>query len=174
MTVKDKVILYTNDDGIFVVSHPVPEMFDPNSKTRQLLASQGITLSTDQELEAFIIKKAKLTGKSYRLMDKALLPTDRYYRGAWEDSTPTEGIDIDCTKAKDLALADLREKRNKLLEEEDKKWLRDYSQGKDVTAIEARKQSLRDSTEPLKAIDVAGVKNHAVILEQMKQLAVIE
>lgn len=100
------------------------------------------------------------------------IPANREFRSAWVDVTPDTKVNIDLGKAKEMKLAELRVRRNKLLEEADKEFLLALEKGQDLTAIKVRKQSLRDSTNPLKNLVAEGVDDLAV-LQQIKTLSIV-
>lgn len=144
----NKVIVINNGDGTCAVVVPCPDMFDPNSKTRGLLASNGIVFNSDEEVLQFIINKDVPEGKEYRITDVSNLPQDRTFRNAWTDDNPTETVDVDVEKAKEIKKDHLRELRKPLLEKLDIAYQRaDESSDSDKKAeIAAQKQALRDVT----------------------------
>lgn len=101
------------------------------------------------------------------------LPADREFRDAWVDVTPDTKVNIDLARAKDLKLKELRQRRNALLEAKDKDYMVALEKGEDLAPIQAKKQALRDITDPLKALVVSGVDDPAV-LAQIKDLAILE
>ena len=107
-----------------------------------------------------------------RITDDAI-PADREFRNAWVDVTAAAKVDIDLIKAKDLKLVELRAARDAELAELDKGFMIALERGEDLEAIKARKQELRDVTEPLKNLQVSGVNNKAT-LNQIKALAILE
>lgn len=83
---------------------------------------------------------------SHREMPDEAIPTDRYFRDAWEDTTPELVIDINMAKARDIHLNRIREQRNDELSKLDIEAIKAQDIG-DVNAlakIRARKQELRD------------------------------
>jgi hypothetical protein len=113
--------------------------------------------STNSEI---IAKSPKYQANtSYRDIVDADIP-DAYkdMRGAWEDTQPGNQVDISHQKAKDSCLSHLRENRNKELERLDALKIRADELGDTVAAasILADKTTLRDCTEPLKAVDGTG------------------
>ena len=76
-------------------------------------------------------------GLSYRIADTVNVPADRTFRNAWTDDNPTQTVDVDMIKARDLHMDNLRvirDKKMKLLDIEQMK-------GFDVSIA---KQELRD------------------------------
>lgn len=98
-------------------------------------------------------------------------PESREFRNAWVDVTPESRIDIDCEKARDLKLEYLRRIRAKKLEETDVLVTRAVEMGENLTELRAQRQALRDITNPLKALVVAGIVNDEALLAEIKQLA---
>ncbi len=107
-----------------------------------------------------------------RVIDGNGIPESREFRNAWVDVTPDPKVNIDLARAKDMKLAEMRIKRNKLLDETDKEFLLALEKGQDLTAIKARKQALRDSTNPLKNLVAEGVDDPST-LQQIKTLSIV-
>jgi hypothetical protein len=78
------------------------------------------------------------------------MPQDREFRNAWEQSGIT--ITHNLTKAKDIQLGRIRKAREPKLLELDKQFMIALEQGLDTSIIVNEKQTLRDITEPLKAL----------------------
>lgn len=112
---------------------------------------------------------------SHRLMNKDELPASREWRNAWCDTTDLPSIDIDMSKAKEIALEKLRFKRDAALKKLDEQTLIALGKGDDIKRIEIEqeKQKLRDATEPLKAIEASGFNNYEV-LEQLKTFSKLQ
>lgn len=93
------------------------------------------------------------------------LPSDREFRNAWTDATQESRVDIDLAKAKELKLAELRAKRNALLDASDKEMTRalELEDAEKIAALKAARQALRDATEPLKALQVSGYNDESVL-----------
>ena len=106
---------------------------------KNLDGSVGIIVpaeNTTLTVEA-IAEKDVPSGLSYRITDESNIPVDRTFRAAWTDDNPTETVDVDMSKARDIHMSTLREKRDKKLLALDIEQL----QGANVAA---RKQALRD------------------------------
>lgn len=151
-----------NGVELFTVSCPVPKEF---------LEKQFGPLS-DEQYEALVKEKndAKMARRGaikMRVIDDADLPADREFRGAWCDISASSKVDIDIAKAKELKLAELREKRNKKLAESDEKMVRAMESEDEVKKAElkALRKALRDATEPLKAVEGSGVASEAKLAE---------
>ena len=100
----------------------------------------------------------------------------REFRNAWVDFLEGPQIDISCEKARDISLAEMREKRNELLDNVDKEVNRatDNDDTETIADLKARRILLRDSTEPLKALAVTGEISNATLLDQIRNLAIVE
>ncbi len=85
-----------------------------------------------------------LEGKTYEIVDRAGLPTDRYFRNAWE----MDGS-VNMVKAVEIHKDKLREQRTKLLEALDIETVRALGagDGQKMQEIEQKKQALRDITK---------------------------
>lgn len=101
------------------------------------------------------------------------IPTTREFRNAWEDTQVGTQIDINCSKARDIKLSEMREKRVELLENQDKLSLIAMEAGDDLTAIKAEKQRLRDITNSIKALSVIGKYNDDVLLQSIRDLSIM-
>lgn len=97
------------------------------------------------------------TGIPYRVTQVSNLPADRELRDAWTDDFDTDTVDICAIKAKEVALRDVREKREKAFAKLDQKHLIAFftKNAAALEAIEKEKTLLRDLTEDLKALEVA-------------------
>lgn len=107
-----------------------------------------------------------------RLIDEGGIPDTREFRDAWCDATAPATVDISLVKAKDIQLAKMRAERNKKLEATDVEFMVAFEKGEDQTAIKQKKQSLRDATNPLKALSVSGY-NDPQVLEQIRTLGTL-
>lgn len=97
-----------------------------------LIPSPKSNLTLDQ-----IIAKDVPYEKSYRTSDKSKIPSDRYFRGAWTDDNPTDTVDINMAKARNIHMNVIRGERDKELARLDIEQLK----GNDVVTL---KQTLRD------------------------------
>ena len=130
---------------------------------------------TVQNSEDFI---RKLIWKS--IPDTAINPreidaagvADWQFRDAWCDKTSSPGIDIDLSKAKEQKLKELRYFRDLLLNESDKIMarLQDVGTAEQITLLKSYRQTLRDATNPLNALEVSGY-NDTVILSEIISLS---
>lgn len=129
---------------------------------------------TQEQYEEHVLERSIPVGAlNVKMISDEDLPADREFRNAWVDVTPDTKVNIDLSKAKDMKLAEMRAKRNKLLDEADKEFLLALEKGQDLTAIKARKQALRDLTNPLKNLKAEGVDD-ADVLRQIKALSAVE
>lgn len=129
---------------------------------------------TQEQYEAHVLERSiPANAINVKRISDEDLPADREFRNAWADITPDTKVNIDLGKAKELKLAEMREKRNKLLEAADKDFMIALERGEDLTELKARKQALRDLTNGLKNLTATGVDDEKV-LTQIKQLAKVE
>lgn len=157
-----KKIIYTRTDGGLSVVIPAPK-----SSIERMLGPL-----TDEEYELHVKTKSIPTDAiNPRDVDDSDIPNNREFRNAWCDVTELSRIDIDCEKARDIKLVELRRKRITLLEEQDKLFMIAIEKEEDLTSIKAGKQRLRDITEPLKALDVYGKVNDETLLQQIRDLS---
>ena len=150
----DKCIFITQTDGSVHVVHPAPEMFDPESRTRQDLASRGVLVDADDNMVmAFIASENVPPDLEYRFGTTAEIPADRTFRNAWKDGN---GIEIDMPKAREIHMERLRNERNQKLKEADVEFMKAVESGdsKKVQDVSAKKQTLRDMTAN---IDFSGI-----------------
>jgi len=147
---KDQRIVLIYPDNTVGLLVPALAMFDATSDTRQLLASRGITFSSDDEVWAWIIKKdveplCVQHNVHYKFIDKTELPADRDYFFAayeWKDNR----IQINLEKAYEVKRKQFRVLRTSKLEALDKEVMRALEDGQDITVIRDKKQALRDVT----------------------------
>lgn len=129
---------------------------------------------TQQEYEDHVYSRSVPNGAiNPRLISLADLPVSREFRNAWCDVTEENRVDISCEKARDLKLEELRTSRNEKLDELDKTYQMMSETGQDLTAIKAEKQALRDITDPLKSLVVAGIVNDEILLQSIRDLSVL-
>ena len=85
-------------------------------------------------------------GKPWRIVDASHLPTDRTFRDAWTDDLPSETVDVDMAKARDIHMDRIREKRTEKLGELDVAFMRAVETGaeEEQQTIAKQKQRLRD------------------------------
>lgn len=159
----DKII-YTRPDGGLSVIVPATK--------KSLEKSLGSL--TDAEYEAHVRERSipddAVTERSIKPED---MPVDREFRNAWCDVTPESRIDIDCTKAKDIQLEKMRRERDELFEPLDKEFMLALEKGQDTKAIAAKKEALRNATDPLKNLKTDGKFNDEAILNSIRTLGVI-
>lgn len=129
---------------------------------------------TQEQYEEHVLERSIPEGAlQVKIVAEENIPSNREFRNAWIDITDDNNVNIDLAKAKELKLAELRDKRNKLLEDADKEFIRALEKAQDLTTIKLRKQALRDVTNPLKALAAEGVDD-AAVLAQIKQLSILE
>jgi len=156
----NKIIVIKNNNGSCSILHPAPEMFDPNSRTRQALLENQINFKDDEEVLQFIINKDVPEGAAYRITTIDKLPSDKSFRNAWTDNFDTETVDVDIEKAKELHKNTLRALRSPILAKLDVDYMRADEAGNEELkkAIVEKKQALRDVTDLPLPEDVAQLK----------------
>lgn len=152
-----KKIIYTNTEGDLAIVTPAPK-----EDIEKILGPLS-----DAEYEFHVAAKSIPAGIEYKSIDDEALPASREFRNAWCDVTSENTIDISCEKARDIKLAELRRKRDKLLKEEDIVFMRKLELGQDLQTTKDRKENLRNITIPLKELDVAGKYNDKVLLKEI-------
>jgi|TARA_R100001530_G_scaffold135453_1_gene112689 hypothetical protein len=115
-------ILYTNDEGGVSVVVPAPSW-----------------TGTMEELAAKVVPE----NEPYKIVEDSVVPTDRTFRGAWENY---EAINVNFSKAQTITKERLRGERKPLLEEQDILFMRAVETSQDKSDIVAEKQRLRDIT----------------------------
>lgn len=160
-----KRIIYTRPDGGLSVVTPAPR-----AALKKVLGPL-----TKKAYEAHV-KERSIPDDAInpRDVDDADIPETKEFRNAWCDVTPESRIDIDCTKAKEIQLAKMREKREELFAPLDKQFMLALERGADTSSIVAKKNALRDVTEPLKDLDTAGKVNDEALLEEIRKLGALE
>ncbi len=155
---QDKVIVFSDEEGIKIV-HPAPEMFDPESRTRLLLANNGTIFATEQDIMEFIVGKSLKGTVEYKILDRSSIPQDRYFRNAW--MLVGEAVGVDIVKAQDIQKDALRELRKPKLEALDVEFMKSIELGKsaDTEAIIQQKTYLRDITSLEMPTDLEALKN---------------
>lgn len=150
-----KVICYKNVEGGISLVHPAPEMFDANSKTRQLTSLSKE--ATEEEVLALVILQSVPEGVPYEVKNLEDLPTDRSYRNAWE--LKDAQIKINMPKAKELFLDGVRAKRKPLLEALDVEAQRalESKDDKALAEVVSKKQALRDLPQTLPLANIKTV-----------------
>lgn len=84
------------------------------------------------------------------------IPSDREFRNAWKQNGGA--IDIDLAEAKNIQLDRIRKAREPKLIDLDKEFMLALEKGLDTTIIAAKKQELRDITEPLKNLNPTNIQ----------------
>lgn len=82
-----------------------------------------IPASNSKRTLAEIIEKSVPNRKSHRVIDISKIPSDRTFRGAWTDDNPTDTVDVDMEKAKNIHMEIIRRVRNDELDKLDKEEL---------------------------------------------------
>ena len=127
-------IIYKDSKGVKVI---IPS---PNYLRRH----QG---STDE-----LVKKRVPEGLEYKIVADDKIPTDRYFRNAWDIKSGKVVTDI--TKAKEIKKEILRQERKPLLELLDVEVMKNIKDSVKLDEIETKKQKLRDITS-----DIDKIKN---------------
>lgn len=161
-----KRIIYTTPEGTVSIVHAAP-------KDRLELVLGPLT--DDEYREHVYARSIPAEATNVREIDDEDIPADREFRNAWCDVTVESRIDIDCTKAKELKLSNLRVARNELLAATDVELTRALENGDEtkLSEVKAKRQVLREATEPLKSLDTDGKVNCEETLQAIRDLSVI-
>lgn len=127
----NKRIIYTQENGVAAILTPAPGI----SQERM-----------EQDVPV---------GTQYEVVDVQDIPTDRTFRNVWEHDT-TESLNkigIKLDKALGISLERVRARRDELFAELDKEYVIAQREGSDTTALDERRQKLKDATDQLKALD---------------------
>ena len=110
---------------------------------------------------------------SHRDMPDEAIPTDRDFRGAWEDTTSPLVIDINISKAKDIHLNRIREQRNAALLVLDVQAVKAADQNKltELAEIKVKKQTLRDIPQTA-ATELAQATTTEQLAAQLQEIKV--
>lgn len=158
-----KKIIYTLNDVLHVV------MPANKSDIEKVLGPL-----TDEQYEMHVMEKSiPVDAIGVRQINDSDIPDDRVFRDAWCDVTQESFIDIDCEKAKDITLSNVRTQREKLFKPLDDEFIQALEKRLDTSVIALKKQQLRDITNPIKALDATGKVNDYNLLGQLKQLSII-
>lgn len=154
-------IIYTrpSDGGVSIITAAPREVLE-----------QVLGPLTVEEYEAHVLERSIPDGAlQVKIVAEENIPANREFRNAWVDITDDNNVNIDLSRAKEVQLAKLRALRNKSLEKLDKEYIIALELGTAVQEIKAAKQQLRDITEGLKNLVVAGVDDEEV-LTRIKEL----
>ena len=158
-------LVYSLPDGTITVVTAAEK-----SKIEQMLGE----LSDDEYKKHIYDRSIPSNALNVREIQDSDLPSDREFRNAWCDTTPLTSIDIDCSKARDLKLDQLRAERNIQLDLLDKQQTQAQDLGTDLTEIKNKKQKLRDATNQLKALTVTGIYNDENVLNEIKKYSILD
>ena len=101
-----------------------------------------------------LAKKRVPEGLTYKIVSDDSIPTDRYFRNAWD--LKSGKITTDITKAKEIKKEIIRQERKPLLEALDIEVMKNIKDPIKIDEIESRKQKLRDITkevDKIKSVD---------------------
>lgn len=126
---------------------------------------------TDEEYENFVIERSIPQGKKFKKVDDSELPSEPVFRNAWLFDEKAEKVCICCEKARDVALRELRIRRNKALDESDKNYMRVQETGsvEEIHNLKIKRQKLRDATNELKGLNVAGKIDDEALLAKITE-----
>lgn len=103
-------------------------------KENRLVASN---VDAADDILNWVALKDVPNGFNYRITDASNIPTDRTFRDAWTDANPTETVDVDMEKARDIHMNNIRLLRDKKFKELDVETMKGNN-------VQAQKQVLRD------------------------------
>jgi hypothetical protein len=157
----NKIIIFKNLDKTCGIIYPAPALFNKNSKDRINLRRIGIDFKNDNEVLAWIANKDVPAGLEWRIADNSVLPKDRFFRDAWTDSNPTNTIDIDLNKAKEIKINQFRSLREPILRQLDIEYIKANEAKNNIkkNQITQKKQELRDITLLPLPDDLEDLKN---------------
>lgn len=95
-------------------------------------------------------------GLDYEIVDRSSIFNDRSFRNAWvynKDIIPQK-VSVNVTLARDVSLVRVRANRDKQLVALDKEYLIASRTGADTSLLDAKRQTLLDATNQLKALDL--------------------
>lgn len=147
-------IIYKDSDGVKVI---IPS---PHYKgTLEQLAKKRVPRNIPNDIfETYYLERVpEEVAKNYpyfeyKIVSDDSVPTDRYFRNAWDIKSGKVVTDI--TKAKELKKEYLRQERKPLLESLDIEIMKNIKDSTKVDEIESQKQKLRDITS-----DIDKIKN---------------
>lgn len=159
-----KKLMYKDLEGNLCIVNPV---------AKEVIESQVGPMS-DEEYKALVISSSIPEGITFKELEEADIPTTREYRDAWDDVTEDTTINLDMAKVKTIELKKLRTARDEELKKLDVTYLQALEGGDPavIDAVKAKKQALRDVTDPLKQLNATGHDN-AELLSEIKALAVL-
>jgi hypothetical protein len=130
-------IIYTRQDGMLLVVHPVINTFGE------------IEGFTEEQAEQRAWSKLPVDAINPRFVENSEIPIERNFRDAWVDSATEINIDMD--KARSIHLERIRIKRNAELSKLDIEAIKaqDTEDLETLSQIRLRKQELRDLPETL-------------------------
>lgn len=112
---------------------------------------------SDEQYEAHIIERSIPKGTSFSQIMDADIPTSREFRDAWQLENGT--ITYDLEKARNIQLDKIRAARVPKLVKLDEEFMRALEKGTLPEELVAKKQVLRDITEPLKVMVLKSIED---------------
>lgn len=97
-----------------------------------------------------LAKKRVPEGLAYKIVSDDSIPTDRYFRNAWDLKSGKIATDI--TKAKEIKKEIIRQERKPLLEALDIEVMKNIKDPVKIDEIETQKQKLRDITKEVESL----------------------
>lgn len=155
------VIVYKNNDGSCGIIVANENLFNSDSPDRKILKERGIDFDSDQNILEWLAKKQVPKDKEWRIVDISNIPNDRYFRNAWTDDEPTETVDINLSKAKEIKKNILRSLRVPILSKLDIDFMRAQEVGDSqlISQIIQKKNDLRNVTNLPMPDDIEQLKN---------------
>lgn len=127
-----KVIVWMRPDGGLSVCLPCISQDDPEGFTE----AQALNRALQKDVPPDAINP--------QVLDRSQLPTDGYFRNAWE--LKSGKVEVAKPKARAIHMEQIRRARVKELEKLDRDWMRASGQKRstEADAIETKRQKLRD------------------------------
>lgn len=153
-----KRLLVTNTDGSVTVILPV---------SKKVLEGELGPL-TDAEYEATIVNTSLLdTDTEYEWIEESRIPVSREFRDSWRKGAGK--VSIDCNKAKECAIEDVRRSRHSALVDNDQEFLISFRRGRSTLLVDSKKKTLLDSTEYLKGLNCSGKFDNEELLGGIRE-----
>lgn len=152
MTPRDSEVVYVlltfGDDTAGVMEY-VTVKYNTNGTVRWTRQASAAAIQLEIDRTRFPSDKKGV--RSWRPIDPGDIPADRTFRPAWRDRGTSIAHDMD--HVRDIAVSQIRARRNKELAELDAEWMKANGRGDTATAaqVESRRQEQRDRPQRAQA-----------------------